>query len=313
MQTFKTAQGLPDLAYFGVVGTIGNRDGVDLYRLTLTNGAAQLGFSLASSQSGPGNGLQLELFDGSGRAVGTLPSGGQGGDFQTELSNLPAGTTLYLGVTAGDGSRSTASGQAIDYQLWIERDAGPAPSSANTTVLTVVAATGIMPVTGPAIIASTGQGAAPAGADAQANPSLAQNPEDGGRVAVGSASVRSARPSAGLLSDVDPTPPAARDFNAAVNKEWDERPGNGPTPREGIEPPKAVLSASESEPDALVVVHGPGGFPLVGAVAIGHLRRSAATEVGDFATHQAAPRARARAGGEIRIPSHRSEPEQPGR
>src|SRR5262249_46733910 len=41
--------------------------------------------------------------------------------------------------------------------------------------------------------------------------------------------------------------------------------------------------ARQSEPDPLIVVQGPGGFPLLGAVAIGHRRRSPAAEMGDVA------------------------------
>jgi hypothetical protein len=287
-QTLETAQKLPDLSYFGVVGTLGNRDGLDLYQLTLTSGAGRLDFSLTSNQSGPAVPLQLELFDGSGRALGLWSSGGQGSvSLHADLSNLPAGMTLYLGVTAGNASGSGASGQAIDYQLWIEHQPEAGRSSADTTSLTAGAATGIMPMTGSAIRASTGPEAAASEGDAQTIPNSPQNAEDGGRVAVGSAAVRSARPSGGLLSDADPTPPAARDFNAAVNKEWDERPNNATVPQEGSNSPPALLTVSENEPDALVVTHGPGGFPLVGAVAIGHRRRSQATEVGDFATSQA--------------------------
>jgi hypothetical protein len=99
--------------------------------------------------------------------------------------------------------------------------------------------------------------------------------------------VRSARPSGGLLSEADPTPPAARDFNATVNKEWDERSANGPAPRAGNDSPPAILVASQEERDPLVVVQGPGGFPLLGAVAIGHRRRSPVADTGDFASNQA--------------------------
>ena len=287
-QTLETAQKLPDLPYFGVVGTLGNRDGVDLYELTLASGAGRLDFSLTSNQSGRAVPLQFELFDGSGRALGVWTSGSQGSALvQAELSNLPAGTTLYLGVTAGNANASGGSGQPINYQLWIDHEPSLGSSSADTTALTAVAATGIMPVTGSPPGASTGPGAAQPGGSVQPNPNAPQNVEDGIHVAVGSAAVRSARPSGGLLSDVDPTPPAARDFNASVNKEWDERSSNGPTSRDGNESPPAVVSAADNDPDALVVIHGPGGFPLVGAVAIGHRRRSPATEVGDFATSQA--------------------------
>jgi hypothetical protein len=286
--TLQTAQNLPDLSYFGVVGTIGSRDRADLYRLNLATGAARLDFSLASSELGQAVPLQFELFDGSGRALGAWTSTGQANDLHVELSNLPGGTTIYLGVTAGSASGGGASGQAIDYQLWVDHEAGPGAASATATALTAETATGIMPVTGSAMGSATGQGSAPPPAvDGQANPGAAQGLANAALVAVGSASVRSARPSGGLLSDVDPTPPPARDFNAAVNKDWDGRSSSLRTSGDVIEARPALQSAKENEPDALVVVNGPGGFPLVGAVAIGHRRRATATDVGDFATSQA--------------------------
>jgi hypothetical protein len=287
-QTIQTAQKLPDLSYFGVVGTIGNRDGMDLYQLTLSTGAGRLDFSLASTQSGSAVPLQFELFDGSGRALGVLTSGSQAGtDLHAQLNNLPAGTTLYLGVSAGKSSETGEPLPAVDYQLWIEHDPGLGGASADTAGNTTGSATGIMPVTSSGTSASSAPGNAPLAADGQVNLSSPQNSEDGGRVAVGSAAVRSARPSGGLLSEADPTPPADRDFNATVNKEWDERSANGPAPRAGIESPPAILVASQDEPDPLVVVQGPGGFPLLGAVAIGHRRRSPIPEVGDVAINQA--------------------------
>jgi hypothetical protein len=45
--------------------------------------------------------------------------------------------------------------------------------------------------------------------------------------------MRSVRPSGGLLSDGDPAPAAAPEFNALVNKERDEKSVRGPLPREG--------------------------------------------------------------------------------
>jgi hypothetical protein len=106
------------------------------------------------------------------------------------------------------------------------------------------------------------------------------------RVAVGSPAMRSARPSEGLLADGDPAPAVASDFNAVVNKEWDERSLTGPTSRPADEAEPAQRSHREQGPDALVVIHGPGGFPLLGAVAIGrrwsHPARD--VDVGDFAT-----------------------------
>jgi hypothetical protein len=67
-----------------------------------------------------------------------------------------------------------------------------------------------------------------------------------------------------------------------INKEWDEKSVNGPTPREGKDAETTALSGRENEPDSLVVINGPGGFPLLGAVAVGHRRPNPATDVGDF-------------------------------
>jgi hypothetical protein len=287
-RTIQTAQKLPDLSYFGVVGTIGNRDEMDLYQLTLSTGAGRLDFSLASTQSGSGETLQFELFDGSGRALGVWTSGSQAAtDLHAQLSNLPAGTTLYLGVSAGKASDAGLPGSSVGYQLWIEHDPGLGRDSGETTGLTTVSGTGIMPVTSSGISASSTPGNTPPGAEAQVNMGSAQNPEDGGRVAAGSASVRSARPSGGLLSEADPTPPAARNFNATVNKEWDERPTSEVTSRAGNASPPELIATRQDAPDPLVVVQGPGGFPLLGAVAIGHRRRSPAAELNDVAISHA--------------------------
>jgi hypothetical protein len=98
--------------------------------------------------------------------------------------------------------------------------------------------------------------------------------------------MRSARPSEGLFSDGDPAPAVASDFNAVVNKEWDERSLDGPTPRAADGAGSVQPAGREKEPDALVVIHGPGGFPLRGAVAIGHQRKNPAGSrgLGELAT-----------------------------
>ncbi len=103
-------------------------------------------------------------------------------------------------------------------------------------------------------------------------------------MAVGSPATRSAGPSGGLLSEGDPAPAVASDFNAAVNKDWDESSLTGPTARRANKVEPTELSGREREPDALVVIHGPGGFPLLGAVALGHRRGNSTTGMGDFAT-----------------------------
>ena len=79
---------------------------------------------------------------------------------------------------------------------------------------------------GPGIVGPMGAASTlatlPTNAGSQASSPSPVNGQSGLLVAVGSPATRSARPSGGLLSDGDPTPPAARDFSAAVNKEWDE-------------------------------------------------------------------------------------------
>ena len=65
--TLATAQELPDLPYFGVVGTLGSGDPIDLYRVTLGSGAARLNFGLESDQSALTVPMQLQVFDGSGQ------------------------------------------------------------------------------------------------------------------------------------------------------------------------------------------------------------------------------------------------------
>jgi len=283
--TLATAQRVPDLSYFGVVGTIGRGDSIDLYRLTLNSAAGHLDFSLDLIQASTPTSMQFEIFDGSGRALGVWSNGSQdNASLHAELSNLPAGTTLYLGVSAAGTSGSLAAAEPLDYQLWVEHQPAIDRATVETSSDNAVVSTAMMPMSNPAVASSTGPLAVAPGGDPQAAESASVSQGQGPLVGVGSAEVRSARPSGGLLSDGEPTPPAAREFSAAVNKEWDERSSNGPTPRDGNDVELTALSGRENDPEALVVIHGPGGFPLLGAVAIGHRRRAPAVEVGDFAT-----------------------------
>ena len=100
----------------------------------------------------------------------------------------------------------------------------------------------------------------------------------------GSPEVRSAKPSAGLLSDGDPTPAAARNFNSVVNNEWDAPSSSRPSHRGGIDAESTML-VGQGERPARARRHeqGPAVFLWSGAVAVGHRRRqSAGTNVGDF-------------------------------
>jgi len=281
--TLATAQALPDLPFFGVIGTTGTGAPIDLYRLTLSAGAESLDFALVADQPVP---TQFQVFDGSGQQLGEWSVGGQGtASLHAELGSLSAGSTLYLGITAGNASGTGGPAATVNYQLWINIQSTTNLSTTATAASTTVPSLGFITAIASPLTFSTGLGVVPSSGDsAQVTATSPPNQGDGLRLSAGSPAMRSARPSGGLLSDGDPAPPATRDFNAAVNKEWDERSPSGPSARDGKDVEPTALSGREQEPDALVVTRGPGGFPLLGAVAIGHRRRNPATDVGDFAT-----------------------------
>ena len=150
-----------------------------------------------------------------------------------ELGGLPAGSTLYFGITAGNSERarrairddrlSVMDQRPVDADelddRYERRDYRPHFGDRACDRFATVSL-------------DQPRGSCHQRGDSQAAPTSPPNERDGVRVAVGSPAMRSARPSGGLLSDGDPAPPAARDFNAAVNKEWDERSLTGPTPRQ---------------------------------------------------------------------------------
>jgi hypothetical protein len=282
--TFATAQNLPYLPYFGVVGTLGSEEPIDLYRLTLSGGAEGLNFGLASEQSGPIVQVQLQVFDGSGHMLGERSLGGEGATPDAGVGALPAGSTVYFGITAGNPSGSGGTSAGINYQLWVTLH----PAADTSTIVAGTAP----PVSSPALLAAIGlplwaataPGAPPSSGKSQDAPIT--TPNGGGTlpVAVGSPATRSAGPSAGLLSQGDPAPAVASDFIAAVNKEWDEPTLTATTPRPAGVAEPTEPAGREKNPDVLVAVNGPGGFPLLGAVAIGHRRRNPTTGAGDPAT-----------------------------
>jgi hypothetical protein len=280
-----TAQNLPHLPYFGVVGTLGSGDPIDLYRLTLSGGAEGLNFGLVSEQSGPIVPVQLQVFDGSGHMFGEWSPGGEGtASLYAGVGALPAGSTVYFGITAGSPSGSGGTSAGINYQLWVSLH----PAADTSTIVAGTAPTVSSPTffaaIGLPLSAATVPGAPPSSGNSQAAPMT--TPNGGGTlpVAVGPPATRSAGPSGGLLSRGDPAPAVASAFIAAVNKEWDEPTLTATTPRPAGEAEPTEPSGRERNPNVLVAVNGPGGFPLLGAVAIGNRRRNPTTGAGDLAT-----------------------------
>ncbi len=76
--TLATAQRLPDLAFFGVVGAISASDGVDFYRLTLNENADQINFGIAFENSGQTAAIDFQILNEEGQLLGEWSSD-QGG------------------------------------------------------------------------------------------------------------------------------------------------------------------------------------------------------------------------------------------
>ena len=220
---------------------------------------------------------------------------------QAELSNLPPGTTLYLGIAAGNSS-GPGFRPAFDYQLWIDRESGRPVWSGYDRLTRGIAFAAITPVIGSAVVASTGLARAPTRAMHKRSEF---GSEPAGWCARGCRLAGSAFGQAvgGLTLRRRPRPlrPHAISVRQSTRSGMSGR-ATDPRPEKGTTWSRRRCGGSENEPDALVVIHGPGGFPLVGAVAIGHRHRNPATEVGDFATSQAIGEPGLRIGG--RLGSH---------
>ncbi len=285
--TFLTAQELPDVPYFGVIGTIGTGDPTDLYRLTLGAAAEQLDFQLAWGTSVPQVQMQFQLFDATGRVLGEWSPGHSPSvpSLQAESGGLPAGSTVYLGISTVNPSGPGSPSVTIGYQLWVGVQSATVGSTSATTATPAVASLGTVPGIATPL-------ASPASSAFQqstvATPAASPAPAaDGGgvRYAVGPPAIRSARPSGGLLSEGEPAPPEVPDFSVALSKEWDERSSlteSKPRRRNEVEP--TALSERERESSLLVVIRGSGGFPLIGAVAMGHRGWRPVPDAGDFST-----------------------------
>ena len=118
--TIASAQVLPDLRYFGVVGTLGAGDEIDLYQLTLDSIPDRLDFGLVMQGAGASVPATFQILEGSGQVLGTwkLESPGTS-SIQVDLERLSPGSTLYLGVSAGNSSTPGGAFGTVNYQLWV--------------------------------------------------------------------------------------------------------------------------------------------------------------------------------------------------
>lgn len=259
--TLGTAQTLPGVRYFGVIGSLGAGDAVDVYRLPVARGFTSIEFELVSFVAAVP--LSFEVYSPSGQLVGQWTTGEQSGSqyLDIQISGLPGDSAVFLGVSAAGPAPNGAAGA---YQLWVSRDptSTPAPGDANAPSAATIA-TPFSP-----LLSST---AATAPVPARGGSAVvgALDRPSGLRPAVGAFPVRSAGPLAGWRgTDGDPTPPGLR--LAQEN--------NAASPVDGLVatalPPGAPAADADrrraDKPEVLVALRGPGGAPLLGAATIGH-------------------------------------------
>ena len=284
--TLLTAQEVPDVPYFGVVGTIGTGDPTDLYRLTLGAAAEQLDFQLAWGPSVPQVQMQFQLFDGTGRVLGEWsPVHSSVPSLEAEFGGLPAGSTVYLGISTVNPSGPGSPCVTIGYQLWVGVQSATGGSTSATTATAAVTSLGTVPGIATPLASPASSAFQQATVATQAASPVPATDGGGMRYAVGPPAIRSARPSGGLLSEGEPAPPEVPDFSVALSKEWDERSSlteSKPGRRNEVEP--TALSKRERESSSLVVIPGSGGFPLIGAIAMGHRGWRPVPDAGDFST-----------------------------
>jgi hypothetical protein len=279
--TLATAQLLPDLPFFGVIGTLSPDSPPDVFAMTLDAKTAGIQFELVTQQPAGSPAVQFALYDATGRVLGTWSAGAQpqlGSAFPgLEVPSQSLSTTLYLGISApsAGGSGPAGSLPGGTYQLWVTRLAGadrsPAPGTGDGPAVT--------PSPTAALILGPSQGgASPAPnprAPAAASPSTDVSGGAGLGLALagGSLPTRAAGPLGGVLASGDTNQAAVRRLTVTLNREGGERlmqpvPGD---PALAMGP--QVEPDPESDPRALVAIRGPGGFPLLGATAIGNWRR----------------------------------------
>ena len=129
--TLASAQDLPNLPYFGVIGTLGSGNSIDFYQMTIGAAAAGIQFELVAQQPAASTPVQLSLYDASGRVLGTWTSGPRpqpdGSPLRLDLPSQSPGSTLYLGISAPSSSGDGLAGSATttDYQLWVARSTAP--------------------------------------------------------------------------------------------------------------------------------------------------------------------------------------------
>jgi hypothetical protein len=286
-QTFATAQSLPDNPYFGVIGTIGGGEPIDLYKLTVNAATAGFQFELVASPSASASSARFWLFDSSGRVMGEWSSstGPSGSLITFALDNSFSGSSLFLGVSPGGPNGQAGSTTPLGYQLWVDSFSAPTDLAAATGAGAILPSIASTLFVGALVGPLSSLTAASARGDPSAlstSPPTANDLTTGFRVSVGSMPTRSAQPAGGLMSEGEDSSV----LNAAATA-VDREPTDAllaasvQSHRTDLEP-SSRPGGSENEA-GLIALRGPGGFPLLGADAIGGWRGNSNARVASWA------------------------------
>ena len=199
------------------------------------------------------------------------------------LDNSFSGSTLFLGVSPGNPMASGSAGP-LGYQLWVQRFSAP------TDLATATGAGAILPsiastlFVGALVAPLSTLTAAPSRGDSSALSTPGPAPSDvtaGFRVSVGSMPTRSAQPAGGLMSEgeassgVIPTYPV-------LDREPTDRLLAASVQDHRTEPDSSNRPDGSQTEGGLIALRGPGGFPLLGADAIGSWRGNSNARVASW-------------------------------
>ncbi len=272
--TIDTAQHLPDVPFFGVVGSLLPSDQVDLYQISVSPASSTLSIQVRLQHSSSDTGETIWLMDRTGRVLGfeSVDPSKPVADVSMMVS-LPAVTgVVYFGISHVAGDSASTAVSPVSYQVWFARGGRPgdwSESSGNATEPALVPTDPIL-----SIIEGT-HSETPTESTVTAPPLVPQDSTAGSHlVASGLLPTLSAAPSGGVLR-VKGTPPRV-DVNEVLphvlgsevsqaQAQAAQPAGRGASP-EATQQAANGIAALTSTPQAR---RGPGGFPLIGTALLG--------------------------------------------
>jgi hypothetical protein len=272
--TRSTAQVLPDLPFFGVVGTISTSDTTDFYRLSLNEWVEDLYTGLTFQSNGASAPIDFQIFNGAGQLLAEWSSGGQGASvILAELGPQTAGSTLYLGVSVGNSGAGTVSSAGIGYQLWVGRETDTSPSAGAVQESPILSSGTFSSLPAGALTPLAALGTASSGGSPQSTAlQLAVSAVGSPVAAAWPPTMRAGRSSVEALSRGESERSTESDFDLVTKGGGERNVANSELQHRTS---SDLTSQATPEPvaGALVAMNGPGGFALLEPAAIGHRRR----------------------------------------